>query len=330
MFVCSSYFHVFVSILRLLSQRQTKSQSLIIINDHIPDMASLIPRLKQAGYFDHHIVVPFYQAKTKLRKKYSFLSTIINRNKNIVASVDVISQIQKYDDFIRKSEINIFNNRGFAHAYFLLKYPTTYIRLIEDGMGNYYKLVSNFQAFKRKHILRTVIGAGYDNQVKEILVKYPEKIDEKLRPKAAPLELDKLQVNLNNEDREKMLRIFMNNVQINLSGDRKLLLITQPLSEDKLVNEDKKVSLYNRILEPYSKDFTIFIKPHPRELTDYKKKLTYPFIEIPRGFPLEMFNLLEGLHFEIGLTVFSSAINNVSCINKKISLGKEYLENPGV
>ena len=322
-YVCSSYFHVFVSILKIIEHRQTGTKSLILINDHIPDMVNLIPRLKEAGYFDHHLVVPFYSSKGNFRKKYGAFAAVINRNKNTVRMIDSSTAITTYDEFIRNAAINIFNNRGFAYTYFLIKYPTQHIRLIEDGMGNYYKLIGTFQAFKRRYILNTVIGAGYDREVKEIQVKFPEKIDPKLRPKATLLELTKLQNNLRDEDRQKILQVFMNDVSVNFTGDRKLLLITQPLTN---LNELKKVELYNTILEPYGKDFTIFLKPHPRELTDYKGGLTYPFVEIPRGFPLEMFNLLEGLRFEIGLTLFSSAINNVSCIDKKISMGKEYVE----
>lgn len=325
-YVCSSYFHVFVSILKIIDQKQTGSRSLIIINNHIPDMANLIPRLKEAGYFDSYLLVPFYTAKIQIKKKYSRLSNIFRRNKNIVEMIDSSSEISTYDDFIRHAEINIFNNQGFAYVYFLLKYKDAYIRLVEDGMGNYYQLIGTLKAFRRRYILNTVVGAGYDPEVKEIQVKFPEKVSEKLRHKAKQLDLKKFQENLSNEDREKVLRVFMNDVKVSLTGDRKLLLITQPLSEDKFFDEDKKIRLYNTILEPYGKDFTIFLKPHPREITDYKKKLNYNFIEIPRGFPLEMFNLLEGLHFEVALTVFSSAINNVICIDKKVMLGKEYAE----
>lgn len=324
-YVCSSYFHVFVSILKIIDQRRAGVKSLIIINDHIPDMINLIPRLRQAGYFDHHILVPFYSAKTKQKKGYHFLSNLFNRNRNTIRTVDSLSDIHLYDSFIRDSQINIFNNQGFAYVYFLLKYNNNYIRLIEDGMGNYFKLISNGKAFRRKYITRTPIGAGYDKGVKEIQVKFPERIDKRLQPKATLLDLTYFQNAVSEEDREKILRVFMNDVSINFEGDKKLLLITQPLSEDKHLDEPGKLKLYNTLLEPY-KDFTIFLKPHPRELTDYKKNLKYPFYEIPRGFPLEMFNLLNGLNFEVGITVYSSAIHNVTCIDKKVSLGKEYLD----
>lgn len=118
----------------------------------------------------------------------------------------------------------------------------------------------------------------------------------------------------------------MGGISVNLNGKKKLLLITQPLSEDGHMSEDQKIRLYNDILNPFVSEYTFFVKAHPRELTDYRGKLNYEFTLIPQGFPLEMFDLLKGVHFETGITVSSSSLSNIQCVDKKIQLGRIYFK----
>lgn len=200
--------------------------------------------------------------------------------------------------------------------------------MIEDGEGNYISRIGKFQAFKRKYILNTVIGEGHDAPIKEIEVQYPEKLNPRIRKKGTLLELKKMQRELTAEHRKKILNIFMSGFEVNLSGKKNLLLITQPLSEDNYMPEAQKIDMYDRVVQHYAKDYTIFIKGHPRELTDYHGKIKADFTAIPQGFPLEMFDLLEGIHFDVGVTVSSSSLHNIQCVDKKISLGRKYFKEP--
>jgi hypothetical protein len=54
--------------------------------------------------------------------------------------------------------------------------------------------------------------------------------------------------------------------------ERPVILLTQPLSEDKAMTECEKVSLYRNLAEPYGLS-NVILKPHPRERTDYSKML---------------------------------------------------------
>ncbi len=49
-----------------------------------------------------------------------------------------------------------------------------------------------------------------------------------------------------------------------------LLLLTQPLSEDGVIDEDSKINIYSALIEQYNlSHLNLFIKPHPREITAY-------------------------------------------------------------
>jgi len=321
-YVCGSYYHIYISILRTLFHKKPESKSLIIIHDHISDLYKIIPLLIENNFFDFHLAVPFTSIN---RTKTNKILRILKRRSLLIERVESLSDILKFEEFIRNSEITIFNNRGGAYHYFLQKFKKSHIRLIEDGLGNYRVLVGKFKAFRRKFISNSVVGAGYDEQVKEILVQFPEKVLEPLKKKAKKLELQKMQDSLSVTDRKRILKIFLGNYNLNLSGEKKLILITQPLSE-KYFDEATKVKLYNDVLDLYAGEYSVFIKPHPRDRANYEGKMKYNFTEIPRNFPLEMMNLLQDIQFDLGVTLYSGALHNMNGVKEKIFLGKEFLE----
>lgn len=322
-FVCGTYFQIYVSILKTINSNKS-SKSLLILNDHTPEIEKIIPLLKENGFFDHHILIPFRKIEERLKQETGLAGKVFGRNKKMIRYVEQHSDILKYSEFIKDSEFNLFYLWGLPSAYFILKYPKNYSRIIEDGARNYISKTSAFKLFKRKHILNTYIGDGFDNPIKEIQVQQPEELDIRIRYKGTKLSLQEMQANLSPENNTKILTVFTNGLSLDFPQEKKLLLITQPI-ETSDFSEELKVSLYEHILAQYSKDFEIYIKPHPRELTNYKTKLKARFVEIPRGFPLEMFDLMKSITFDEGITLYSSSLRNLNCVKNKVHLGKEYL-----
>lgn len=319
-YVCGSYYHIYISILRSLFFKNSDSKSLIIIHDHIPHLPEIIPLLIENNFFDFHLAVPFTSVN---RAKTSKILRALKRKSLLVDRIDSGTEILRFETFIRNAEINIFNNRGGAYNYFVQKFKGSYIRLIEDGLGNYQSLIGKFKAFRRKYIFNLVIGAGHDDEIQEILVQFPEKVVEPaLKPKAKKLELQKMQDSLSEADRERMLNVFLRDFKMSVSGEKKLILITQPFPYLDLAT---KIKLYNEVLDLYGSEYTIFIKPHPRDQTDYRG-INYSFTEIPRHFPLEMMNLLKDIQFDLGVTLYSGALHNISGVKEKIFLGKAFME----
>lgn len=325
-FVGGSYFHIYVSILKIINREDKSGKSLLILNDHVPGIELLIPSLKKSGYFDHVIQVPFVALKQQMKREKSKLSRMFNRNKFLIEYIDNNSSITEYDSFIRSAEVNLFYKLGLCPFYIILKYGrVTTIRMVEDGENNYFPKTGRFKAFRRRYFWKTPIGEGFDPEVKEIEVQQPHRLNERVRHKGKLLELKKMQSTLNAEEKNKILSIFLNEQPIAVNSGNNLLLITQPWSEDKYLTEAAKVDVYNRMLEMYGADHSIFLKAHPRDLTDYKGKLNYPFTEIPRAFPLEMLDLLDNIQFKAGVTVSSSALHNIRCVENKIFTGNEFL-----
>lgn len=325
-FVCGTYFHVYLVLLKTLYERDPSREYLVILNNHTPNIERLIPRLLETGLFKDVIQVPFITLSKRRLKESSLWDRTFARKKSIVKFIDENSALPTYDDFIRNSEINLVYNQGLSSSYFLSKYKGTFMRLLEDGVRNYNSSVSKFRYIKRKYILGAVIGDGMDDELKEILVQYPERLDNRVRHKGKKLPLQEMQANLTLQQQQMIMNIFMDGQSFDVTTTNNMLIITQPLSEDRFVTESYKVKLYQDILDTYGKGYHVYIKSHPRELTDYAHTLTGDFTCLPGSFPLELFDFIKGVQFKLGVTIFSSALENINCIAEKITLGKSYVK----
>lgn len=329
-FVCGTYFHIYVSILKYLSRPDQQSESLLVLNDHTPGIENIIPALKANGFFDHHLAVPFRKIERESRKNNNLLNRILFRNTMLIREVESHSEINQHNTLIEKSEFNFFYLWGYPSAYFVLRYPNNFARVLEDGARNYLVRTSYLKYLKRKYLLNTYIGDGIDNMIQEIQVQHPENLDSRVRKKGVKLDLKKLQADLSPEQNQRILNVFMKDPLPEAETGKKLLIITQPLSEDNYITEERKVALYEHLIEMHGKNHRVYLKAHPRELTNYCEKLKSKFIEIPRAFPLEMLDLMQTLHFDKGVTIFSSSIGNLNCITEKVHLGLEYIKDLSV
>jgi glycosyltransferase involved in cell wall biosynthesis len=325
-YVCGTLFHIYVSILKILNYKKTGSiESLLIINDHTPGINNLIEQIKNNNYFTNVLYVPFFEITYKMEKNESLVKRAVFRKELSVKYVEENSSVKEFYSFVKDSEINLFYNLGLVSSFFLIKFKSNYFRMIEDGNRNYHSQIGAFTAFKRKYIIRTVIGEGRDNEIKTIEVQSPQLLPEIVRHKGVKLDLDKLKRNLSLEEKNTLLSIFLAGNKINTNSSKNLLLITQPLSEDRFISEKEKISIYNNIISKHIDKYVIYLKAHPRELTKYEDYIDSPFILIPKSFPLELLDFLDNINFDLGITIFSSALNNIKCVTKKEFLGKEYL-----
>jgi len=323
-YVCGTFYHVFISTLKNLDNKQKGGESLLIVNDHTPNLVSIAQKLVEEGYFSDYLFVPFFEIDNRLHSETGFFKRNVRRNKTIIEYVENNSDIKKWCDFIKRSDINLFYNLGLPSVYFLVRFKKNLFNQMEDGFRNYNPRVNNFKAFKRKYILNTPQGEGRDSQIKTIEVQYPEKLPEVVRHKGVKFDLKGLFQLLDNDNRHRILTIFTQNNSFAFEGDNKVILITQPLSEDGFITEEYKINLYKQILSEHASGFDIYIKAHPRETTDYKKHFNFKITEIPRNFPLEILNYYPDVIFEKGITIFSGALNNLDNIKERVFLGRDY------
>lgn len=325
-FIGCSLYHIYISILLAhQAKKQGKKSILIIINDRVNDIEMIIPKIIELGLFESVLSIKSYSILSDFKKNIGIYNYFFNRKKGLVTLFEKSNPILvEYHSFIQKSEINIFHIVR-TRAYFLIKYPNNYFRMIEEGMGTYLHRMPKSRYIKRKYFIKFPILMGYDNQVKEILVQYPENMkDRLLRSKSVKMDLNLLQSSLSEQEKRNLINCFLNE-ELLLPTVKKMIVITQPLSEDGYLTENKKVEFYKKIIEKGKKEgYKVYMKQHPRELTNYKG-LFHDVIFLPKLFPIELLNLSKEISFDLGYTFFSSSLDNLQNVKNKVVLGMDSL-----
>lgn len=122
--------------------------------------------------------------------------------------------------------------------------------------------------------------------------------------------------NISEERKQLILRVF--GVE-ELSGvtDKSVLILTQPLSIDGLMNsDDKQYGFYKKICDKYlSEGYEVYLKPHPRDSITYEKINGVNLIA--QSVPMELIEMVSNVKFERIITHSSTAINFLTCGKEK-------------
>lgn len=195
--------------------------------------------------------------------------------------------------------------------------------LLEDGTINYNEKIlseeknKKLKKIKINHFMKKVIVEkikkeyrrfGLSEKIQEIYLTGLLPIPDLIKNKVKIINISDEWEKLSKKDKEEILRVFKISSKSfeNLKVEKnKVLLLTQPLSEDKIITEKEKIDIYREILLKENGK-NIYIKAHPREKTNYKevfKEFNINIIE--NSFPIEICLLLD-IKFEKVITLFST------------------------
>ena len=177
---------------------------------------------------------------------------------------------------------------------------------LEDGLLNYtYKPILIKYAKIRKILGGALLAQnpyGYSDCVSKLYLTGISDIPEQIKSKVVLVELERMWNDCDVNQKTTILAKFnLTDSIIKEFQNIDSILLTQPLSEDKALSEEEKVKLYSGII----KNAKIAIKPHPRELTNYKKIFPNAIVLKPY-LPIELITLI-GVKFSDVYTVFSTA-----------------------
>lgn len=195
--------------------------------------------------------------------------------------------------------------------------------LLEDGTMNYNEKIlleeknKKLKKIKINHFIKKVIiekrkkeyrRFGLSEKIQEIYLTGLLPIPDLIKNKVKIINISDEWEILSKKDKEEILGVFKISSKSfeNLKVEKnKVLLLTQPLSEDKIITEKEKIDIYREILLKENEK-NIYIKAHPREKTNYKevfKEFNINIIE--NSFPIEICLLLD-IKFEKVITLFST------------------------
>lgn len=204
------------------------------------------------------------------------------------------------------------------------------IIILEDGLLNY-TFIPNNKNFKclRKLLFGSLSSEnplGYSRNVECMFLTGVKEIPKVLSPKVHVVDYVKIWMSSSDEKKQYIAKVFgITKEVIEVFTGSPKVLFTQPLSEDKLITVDEKISIYKRIVDSVGDD--LIIKTHPREVTNYKALFPNNIV-FDKPVPLELLSLV-GIHFGEVFTLFSSSVLNLpeeTIVHWLGSYGNETLE----
>lgn len=202
--------------------------------------------------------------------------------------------------------------------------------LLEDGVSNYVmpsvKLKRFEESWWRKFLTTKTKWFhkpfGLSDKVERVYLTGILPIPKEIEHKVQLIDLTKLWLQTDDMHRKFITDFFTGN-SLSLQGNRRIIIITQCLSEDLWMSEDEKTNIYSHIIRIYGAG-NVVLKTHPRECTDYKN--LFPDIAVINyPCPFQLLTLL-GWTFDEAITVNSTAIFSLpDAVKKTVLVAPEYL-----
>ena len=337
-YVCHTYYHVYVTFLKELNlPKEQRGKATLLLSKMSVDFENLKERVESTGLFEE--VMDYDEKRAEFfpeLEKYT-----IDRGNivlNMLARIKYTKKLAKLNapyvpvDFKQYKDIYVFCDIDPIGYY--LNWKRIPYHAVEDGLNTIAHCdmawYDNRGHFKLKTFLSEkcnliFIQNGYgkyclDMEVNDISVLK--------RPchKYVEVNRQKLVDALDEEGKALILQAFIRDreclqKQIEDCGEQtdKILILTEPLCD-----LETREQIFRDIIEMYEPEGKIFIKPHPRDLLNYREKFAeYP--QFDATVPMEMLNFFPGLHFKKVVGVLTET-SGIRFADEAVRLGPDFMD----
>jgi hypothetical protein len=336
-YICHTYYHVYVSLLKELNNRHVRNgKADIVLSTVSTDFKNLKDRLEKSQVFNKVLVlnekndIELFGDELKNYRSGNLLVKLFN---NIKYTRELATRLSVFIDidFSKYNEIFVYVDGDPIGHY--LNYKKIKYCAVEDGLDSLkyadYLFKQKFFGLKKVLARLGIIFMPYGFSKYAVTVEVNDK-KSVYTPKRKTIELPRKMLADGLDDREKRLiyEIFMSEYSINNNmaiNKKTALLVVQPLYPEVLGDIEQQLQLYKDLIDEYCKEFIVYIKPHPRDKLNYIQYFKKCII-LERYFPIEVLNFSNLLHFDRAITVYSTAIDAIDFVDEKITVGKDFLE----
>lgn len=336
-YICHTYYHAYVAFLKELAlPLKERKHAALMLSSMSNQFENFGTRAMETGLwedvlsFDEKKAEDFPElARYKVNQK-SLVRNLLQR----MQFTRRFAQLEKDCipvDLKSYGEVYVFCDSD-PIGYYLNQYKIPY-HALEDGLNCLVHFDAarfdnrghfELKAFLSRKLNLIFVQNGYGkycidmevNDIKAIEMPCPSYIE---LPRKALVE------RLTQEDKEIILSAFVRDkkgVEEKLAlddGTKKTLLLTDPLCD-----LATRKQIFTDIADVYRQQGQIFIKPHPRDLLDYRE--VFPKDPIfDATMPMEMLNFFPHLHFDTVVTVFTD-LNAIDYADKKVRLGNTFMD----
>lgn len=338
-YVCHTYYHVYITFLKeLYITKEKRGQATLILSRMSNDFETFAERALSSGLFE-----AVYEYDEKSATYFEDLIPLKQDRGNIV--LNMISRIRFCKKFAKlQADFVPVDFRKYKDVYvycdsdpigYYLNANKIYYHALEDGLNciAYYDTARfdnrgafGLKAFMSKKLNLIFIQNGYgryclDMEVNDISkIKFP-------CPYYKEVPRQKYVDALTETDKQVILRTFVKDYdalkealkQADAVGKEKVLILTEPLCD-----LETRERIFRDIIDKYEQNAVIVIKPHPRDVLNYNK-LFSNYYRIDRTVPMEMLNFIPGAHFHKVISVLTE-IAAISFADEKIKLGPDFMD----
>ncbi|MBE5867702.1 MAG: lipooligosaccharide sialyltransferase [Lachnospiraceae bacterium] len=336
-YVCHTYYHVYVSFLKEFSlPKKEQGTATLVLSKLSTHFEKLKERVAKSGVF-----AEIYEYDEKRQTAYPELAKYTIESKNPLANM--IRRIIMTKKFGRLCEQDIpvnFEDYQDIYVYcdidpigYYLNWKHIPYHAMEDGLN----CLKNFnlarydnrgffslKAFMSSKLNLIFVQDGYgkyciDMEVNDLsVIQHPYS-------KYVEVKRQELVDRLTPEEKDLILRVFVRDLdtlkrQIRESlGQDKIMILTEPLCDLKT-----RERLFRDLITEYEKEGHIYIKPHPRDELDYKTLFAeYP--QIDGTVPMEMLNFFDGFRVKKIVSVFTE-LDEIKFADEMIRLGPDFMD----
>lgn len=292
-FICSTYYHLLIAICKI---KITDDNTILVFTDIFKDNR-IIDNMNNN------------ELNIKIERKVEY----IYKNKGVF-----FSNSKEKSFFEQFDRIFIFNDNTYI-GHFLHRSKLRY-HLVEDGYNYFSYFKRENYTIKRllKKCLKNIpLPRGNSKYCQSIEVNDISVVpkDERYH-KFKEVPRKDLFNNISEERKQLILRVF-DVEELSEVAEKSVLILTQPLSIDGLMNsDDKQYGFYKKICDKYlSEGYEVYLKPHPRDAVTYEKMNGAKLIA--QSVPMELIEMVSNVKFERIITHSSTAINFLTCGKEK-------------
>lgn len=338
-YVCHTFYHVYVSCLKELVRRQDgdTSKAALVLSKMSNDFGNLRERAERCGLFSEVIEFDeknytFFPELVELKKdRGGIVRNMLQRIRFCKRSGELLEPFVPVD-FAKYRDIYVFCDSdpiGYYLAWKKIRYHA-----VEDGLDclRYRDTAreDNKGSFAVKALFSRLglifIQNGYSRYCIDMEVNDKSVLDNVL-PNMVEVSREGLVNRLTESDRELLVKLFIENKEelmraletAEKSGLPSVLILTEPLCE----SLETRRKLFEDMIREYAAGTCVVIKPHPRDKLDYRE--AFPeHVVLDSHFPMEILNLV-GAQFERVVTVYTVP-SSIHCAKEKVYLGNEFMD----
>lgn len=342
-YVCHTFYHVFITFLKELNlPADERGKATLVISTMSNDFGDLKDRIEKCALFED--VVEFHEKRDTEFPELAKYRTdkgniLINMYNRIIFTKRFAKLEAQYVpvDFREYEDIYVFCDADPIGLY--LNQNRIRYHAVEDGLNYLKKYIlakytnrGNFgiKKFFSMDLNLIFMSDGYSKYCVDMEVNDLSCIDDDL-PKYKEVPRIKLMESLDAQSRKTVISVFVRDYasleSFISAGDRNgILILTEPLCE-----LDVREKIFRDLTDIYSREGTVFIKPHPRDVLDYGKLFSEYWI-FDKTIPMEVLEMFDDIHFKKVVSVYTP-LDLMKFADEKVTLGNDFMdkyEDPSV